>query len=182
MKIYLLTKNPGKIKAAKSVFSKHGIELESIDKEYPEIQSDSSLEIARHSSVQAARDFNAFVVREDHSLYINSLGIPGPYTNFVEKKISTDNLLKIINCLGDNRGFFEIATVCAKPNGETIEYVFQVPMTFGSEIKTAGNGWNGLIRLLNEKRAITEYPEEERLHIWNQGYEAIAKKLIEKTS
>lgn len=106
MKIYLLTKNPGKIKSAKNVFSKYGIELESIDKEYPEIQADSSLEIARYSSLQAARDFNALVIREDHSLYINFLGIPGPYTNFIEKKISTDNLLKIIDCLGDNHGFF----------------------------------------------------------------------------
>lgn len=182
MKIYLLTKNLGKIKAAKSVFYKYGLELESIDKEYPEIQSDSCLEIARYSSIQAAIDFKAFVIREDHSLYIDSLGIPGPYTNFVEKKISTDTLLKIINCLGDNRGFFEVATVCAKPDGRTIEYVFRVPMTFGSEIKTAGKGWNGLIRLLDEKRAITEYPEEERLHIWNQGYEVIAKKLAEETS
>lgn len=55
-------------------------------------------------------------------------------------------------------------------------------MTFGSKIKIAGNGWDGLIRLLDEKRAITEYPEEERLHIWNQGYEAIAQKLVEENS
>ena len=50
-------------------------------------------------------------------------------------------------------------------------------MTFGEAIKNEGKGWNGLIRLNNEERAITEYPEEERLNIWNQGYEAIAKML-----
>ena len=71
-----------------------------------------------------------------------------------------------------------MATVYAKPDGTTFEYTFEVPITFGSEVK--GNnpyGWDGLIRLQNESRAITEYPEEERLHIWRQGYEAIAKHI-----
>jgi XTP/dITP diphosphohydrolase len=180
MKIYLLTKNPGKIKAASSVFNKYGIDVEFIGKEYPEIQANSSLEIARFSAVQAAKDFVIPVVREDHSLFINAIGIPGPYTSFIEEKISPEKLLKIIKCLGDNTGFFEVATVYAESDGKTIENVFQVPMTFGSEIKTKGRGWSGLIRILDETRTITEYPEEERLHIWNQGYEAIAKKLIER--
>lgn len=178
MKLYLLTKNLGKLKAAKSVFDRYDIEIVSIENEYPEIQADSSLEIARFSAIQATKDLNACVVREDHSLFINALGIPGPYTNYMEKKISSDKLLKIINLFGDNRGEFEIATVCAKPDGSIFEYVFKVPMTFGDMIKGDNpKGWNGLIRLLDETQAITEYPEEERLHIWNQGYEAVAKYL-----
>ena len=87
------------------------------------------------SAIQATKDLNACVVREDHSLFINTLGIPGPYTNYMEKKISSDKLLKIINLFGDNRGEFEIATVCAKPDGSIFEYVFKVPMTFGDMIK-----------------------------------------------
>lgn len=165
MKIYLLTKNPGKIKAAKNVFEKYGIEVGNIDKEYPEIQADSSLEIARYAALQVAKDFNAPVIREDHSLFINALGIPGPYTNFMEKKISPEKLIKLINAFGDNSGFFEVATVCAKPDGETIENVFQVPMTFCDKVKVEGKRWNGLIKLLDENRALAEYPEEERIHI-----------------
>ena len=66
---------------------------------------------------------------------------------------------------------------------ETFEYVFKVPITFGEKPKGKNSkGWNGLIRLNDEKRAITEYPESERLHIWNKGYEAVAKKLVAKSS
>ncbi len=180
MKLYLLTKNQGKIKAASDVFTRYGITIDFIDRDYPEIQASTSLEIARFSAVQAAKDFSVPVIREDHSLFINALGIPGPYTSFIEKKISAEKLLTMLDCLEDNTGFFEVATAYAEPNGKTIENVFRVPMTFGLEIKKGGHGWNGLIRILNETRAITEYPEEERLHIWNQGYEAIAKKLINK--
>lgn len=179
MEIYLLTKNEGKLKAARSVFDKYGIKLLPVEKEYPEIQAESSLEIARYSAQQAAIELKAPVIREDHSLFIETLGIPGPYMNYVEKKISPELVAKLIDFLGNNRGWFEVSTVYAEPNGKTIENTFKVPMTFGAKSKGENpKGWNGLIRLNEETRAITEYPEEERLHIWNQGYEAIAKKLI----
>jgi non-canonical purine NTP pyrophosphatase (RdgB/HAM1 family) len=178
MKIYLLTKNSGKLKAAKSTFDKYNIELLPVEKDYPEIQADSSLEIAKFSAIQAAKDLDSIVIREDHSLFINALKFPGPYTNYFEKKISSDELLEIIKLARNNQGEFEVATVCAKPNGETFEYVFRVPMYFGDKVKVSGRGWNGLIHLNNEQRAITEYPEEERLPIWNQGYEAMVKKLM----
>jgi len=51
-------------------------------------------------------------------------------------------------------------------------------MTFGKKPKGKNpKGWDGLIRLYDETRAITEYPEKERLNIWNQGYKAIAEYL-----
>jgi len=172
--IYLVTKNPGKLMAAKSVFDKYGIRVEKVEKEYPEIQADTSLEIARFTALQAARDLNAPVIREDHSLFIHALGIPGPYTNYVEKKIPAPKLAKLLTLLNDRTGHFEVATVYAQPDGKTFEYVFQVPMSFGKEIKGENpKGWNGLIRLYNEERAISEC-----LHIWNQGYERVAKYLL----
>jgi len=174
MKIYL---------AAKSVFDKYDIEIENVEKDYPEIQADSSLEIAKYTALEAAKDLNTPTVREDHSLFINVLGIPGPYTSYIEKRISVDKLALLIKRLGNNRGHFEVATVLAYPDKKTFEYVFKVPITFGEEPKgKKTKGWSGLIRLNNEKRAITEYPESERLHIWNKGYEAVARKLVAKSS
>jgi len=183
MKLYLVTRNPSKLLVAKSVFDKYNIEIQNVGKDYPEIQADTSLEIAKYTSIEAAKGLGIPVVREDHSLFIEALGIPGPYINYTEKRIPADKLVLLIKQLGNNKGHFDVATVLAYPNGETFEYTFQVPMTFGEESK--GNnpkGWNGLIRLNNEKRAITEYPEIERLQIWNQGYEAVAKHLINTKS
>jgi XTP/dITP diphosphohydrolase len=179
--IYLITKNPGKLMAAKSAFDKYDIKIITPDKYYPEIQADTSLEVARVIALQAAKELNSPVVREDHSLFIHALGVPGPYTNYIEKKISVEKLLEILKNFSDRTGHFEIATVYAEPDGKVFEYVFQVPVTFGEEIKgNNSKGWNGLIRIGDETRAITEYPEEERLHIWNQGYEAVARYIIKK--
>lgn len=183
MKIYLVTRNTGKLLAAKSAFDKYGIEIQNVEKDYPEIQADTSLEIAKFTAIEAAKEMGFPAVREDHSLFIHALGIPGPYTNYNEKRISAVKLAELINLLGDNTGHFEVATVLAYPYGETFEHVFQVPMTFGKEPKGDNpKGWNGLLRLNNEERAITEYPETERLYIWNQGYEAVAKHLTVKSS
>lgn len=183
MKIFLVTKNPGKLLAARSVFDKYNIEIQNVEKDYPEIQADTSLEIARYTAIEAAKELGTPAVREDHSLFIEALGIPGPYTNYIEKKIPADKLALLIRQLGNNKGHFEVASVLAYPNGETFEYVFQVSMTFGVEPKGENpKGWNGLIRLNGETRAITEYPETERLHIWNQGYEAVAKHLTKTNS
>jgi XTP/dITP diphosphohydrolase len=183
MDVYLVTKNPGKLKAAKSVFDVCNIHLLPVEKDYPEIQAATSLEIARFTALQAAKDLGAPAIREDHSFFIHALGVPGPYTSYMEKRIEPEKLLKIINCLKDDTGHFEVATVYAESNGETFEYTFQVPITLGKEVKGKNpHGWNGLIRLYDEERAITEYPEEERLSIWNEGYRAVAKYINSKNS
>jgi len=178
MKINIVTKNPGKMLAAKKTFGEFGIEVNFIEKDYPEIQGENSLEIARFTALQAAKDFNTPVIREDHSLFINALGIPGPYTNYIEKRIPASKLLKILENEKDRTGYFEVATVYAEPSGSTKEYTFQVPIMIGKEEKgDLQSGWNRVICLSGESRTLAEYPEDERINIWNQNYIEIAKRL-----
>lgn len=96
MVIYLLTKNTGKIKAACSVFGKYGFEIRSIKNEYSEIQADSSVEIARHAAQEVSRRLGLPIIREDHSLFIHALGIPGPYTDYIERCLSIEKLLALM--------------------------------------------------------------------------------------
>ena len=42
MIIYLVTRNPGKLLAAKSIFDKYNIKIQTVEKNYPEIQADTS--------------------------------------------------------------------------------------------------------------------------------------------
>jgi len=179
MKIYLITKNPGKIMAAKSVFDKYGIEIGNIEKEYPEIQADSSLEIAKYTALEAAKDSKLPTIREDHSLYFHALGFPGPYTAFIEKKLSSEKLLAIVSHFDDRTGHFEISSVLAMPDGKTIEFTYTVPIWIKKEevVKDPRGGWNGVLCLEGETRAFTEYPETERLNVWNKNYIQIAEIL-----
>ena len=180
MTIYLITKNPGKIQAAKRVFDKYKIDLQNVEKEYPEIQAATSLEIARHTAIAAAIEQRVPVIREDHSFTIRALGLPGPYMNFIEKWLPAEKLLEVLKGQPDRSAYFEVATVYAEPDGKTKEFVFQVEAKIKDSIvvNDRRGGWNSLICLGDEKRALTEYPEEERLQIWSKNYEAIAQELI----
>mgnify|MGYP001583179091 CR=1 FL=1 len=178
MEIYLATRNEGKLMAARSVFDRYGIKIKSVEKKYPEIQADSSSEVARYTALQAVKDLNSPVIREDHALFINALGIPGPYMNYFEKRVSAETILKIIGNFNDRAGYFEVATVYAEPGGLTKEYVFRVPFTFAQEERGRfQTGWNGIIMLQGEKRTLAEYPEGERTEIWNRNYLAIAEYI-----
>lgn len=180
MNIYLVTKNQGKAMAAQSAFQNTNINILPVDRDYPEIQADTSLEIACHTALQAAKDYDTPAIREDHSLFINALNIPGPYMNFFDKRISAENLLKILACFKDRTGYFEVATAYAEPNGTIEKFVFRVPIFFSEkETGTLQGGWNRIIILENETRTLAEYPEEERKNIWNKNYLAIAKKFSE---
>lgn len=179
MEIYLITKNQGKIKAANDVFSKYNIAVKNIDEEFPEIQANSSKEIAKFTAMEAAQKLKLPVIREDHSLFIHALGIPGPYTSFMEKAIPASKLLEILAINQDRTGHFEIATAYADSNGTVKEYSYTVPVHFKTEevVKDPRNGWSGLLCLEGETRAFTEYPEEERLSVWNKNYHSIAEFL-----
>jgi non-canonical purine NTP pyrophosphatase (RdgB/HAM1 family) len=181
MKIYLSTHNPGKIKAAKSVFDKYNIEVLLVEKDYPEIQADSSLEVAKCSAIQTAKELGIPIIREDHSLYINALKFPGPYTNYFEKKISSAILLEWLKNYNDRSGYFEIAAVYAKPDGSFKEFVYQVPITISLEERgELQKGWARVLMLENDKRTFAEYPEQERVSAWNKNYQAIALYLKEE--
>ena len=181
MKVHILTKNPGKRLAAENIFKKYNIETEFIDKEYPEIQADTSLEIAKFSALAAAKELNIPVIREDHSLFINFLGMPGPYTSYIEKRLPAEKVLEIMHDQEDRTGYFEVATVYAQPDGLTKEYIFEVPMEISKQQKgELQSGWNRIISLQGDPRTLAEYPEEERVDVWSKNYEKIAKWLTTK--
>jgi len=175
MKIYLVTRNPGKLLAANSVFSQYEIMLNLVDKDYPEIQAETSLEIARFTAVEAAKILNAPAIREDHSLYINALKFPGPYASYFEKKVSASMLLEWLKNYDDRDGYFEVAAVFAKPDGSFKEFVYQVPITISKEERgELQTGWAKILMLKDSFRTFAEYPEQERVNMWNKNYQQIA--------
>jgi len=179
MEVNIITRNPDKRFFAESVFGRYGIAVRFIDKDYPEIQADSSLEIARFTALEAAKELGIPVIREDHSFFIDAYGIPGPYMNHFERMIPATSLLRLLEHEPDRNAHFSVATVYAEPDGRTIEHVFEVPVVIEREIKgDIAKGWDALLRFPNEKRTFAQYPLEERNDIWGQNFEKIARTLL----
>ena len=62
--LFVVTNNVGKLMAANNVFLRFGIKVKQIKKDYPEIQKEKSIEIAKFTAIQACKEFNAPVVTE----------------------------------------------------------------------------------------------------------------------
>ena len=185
MKVIFVTRNPGKIAAAEKAFSGSGIELIRPDRDYPEIQADTSVEIARYTAMAAASELGLPAIREDHSLIINALGdrIPGPYMAYFDKRVSANRLLTLLEDSLDREGYFEVATVYAQPDGDTVEYVFQVPITIAhTQRGELQSGWNRVIKLRGDTRTLAEYPETDRSDIWTRNYQKIVAFLTGHTA
>ncbi len=180
-KIYLLTGNPGKVRSARQAFEETSIELKKLDKDYPEIQAESSIKIARHTVKQAMEDYDKPVIREDHSVYLDALpGFPGPYMNYFDKKMPAEDLLKLLEG-EDKTGYFEIAAVLGLPNGEIKRYQFRVPIEITDEIRGNEENWDKVMMLKGEDETFAESSGESRLKIWNRNYRKIAEELDEES-
>lgn len=177
--VYLITKNRGKLLAAQKVFSKFGIEIKNIPKDYPEIQADTSAEIAKFTAIQAANEFKIAAIREDHSLFIGALsGFPGPYTNYFDRNMPVAKLLELIKNAKDRSAYMEVAAAYAKPDGTFKEFVFRVPLKISEEIKGNVRNWDKVLMLANSEKTFAETKEEDNLDIWNKNYISIAKEIL----
>jgi len=175
---YLLTSNSGKIAAANTVFSKYGIIVRLLDLDIDEIQAPTSQVIARKAALEAHARTGKPVIREDHSFYIDDLGMPGPFMAYIDKTIDVNTLLQILLLLPTRKGHFEIAAAYVDVSGVLHEFSFEVPVVFAEEARGDKRlNWERIMRFPDETRTFAEYPESERLHYWAQNYENIAKLI-----
>lgn len=180
MKVGVITRNKGKIQIVDYVFPKYGIDYEFIDKEYPEIQAATSREIAEFTVIQASNELNMPIIREDASLYINALGFPGPFTNYLEKTVPPEKLMEILKPFKDRSGYFECAISFCQPNQQPTTFVerydIEVNKTLEGDLIHI-QPWDKFLKFKGETRTFAQYPFEERIPVWARYYEKMAKYI-----
>ena len=179
--LYLLTGNKDKIAAANLIFNKYNIEVLSLDLDLPEIQATTSAEIASYTAREAFEKNKLPVIREDHSFYINELGMPGPYMAYIDKVIDLDHLVKILSILQDRSGYFELSASYIDEGGKEHQFSYQVPIVFANEPRGDNQQkWERLMMFSNETRTFAEYPSEERAEVWSRNYQGIAELICKR--
>jgi XTP/dITP diphosphohydrolase len=93
----LVTSNIHKAREFRAIFRSEGMELEFERMRTIEIQSDSLVEIAVFSSLQAYTILGRPLFVEDAGLFIENLdGFPGPYSSYVYKTIGVDGVVRLL--------------------------------------------------------------------------------------
>jgi non-canonical purine NTP pyrophosphatase (RdgB/HAM1 family) len=181
--IHLLTGNEDKLRIAKNIFGEYGINVEKSDINIPEIQAETSKEVASYATKIAFQELGVAVLREDHSFYIDELGIPGPFMAYMDKTVSVEQLIKITDTLKSRDAHFEIAASYVDINGNNFECSYDVPVTIANAPRGDNKlNWERAMILPGSVTTFAETDSRTRDHLWSQNYHSIAHHIIERTT
>lgn len=116
--ITFITGNEHKVKEARGIFQKFGIELEQEDRGYHELQG-SLEDVARFGAKYAASKIKGPVIVEDAGLFIRALNwFPGTYSSFVQETLTNKGILKLMNDVNDRYAEFRSVIGYCTPKTE----------------------------------------------------------------
>ena len=117
------TSNLGKLREFKQILEPE-IKVNHIKISYPEIRSEDSEEIARHSAKELAEKLDKKIVVEDSGLFIKALNdFPGTYSATIHKKIGLKGILKLMKGVKDRECVYRSAVAYCKPNKKPISFL-----------------------------------------------------------
>jgi XTP/dITP diphosphohydrolase len=149
MKIFLATKNVGKINEFKRLVADKNIEVLSIldSSDIPEVEEDGETfeENSKKKAVEIAKYLNMYTISDDSGLCVDFLdGAPGVYSarysgeNADDEK-NIDKLLKDMEGIKERKAKFVSVVSLAKPSGEVYSYRGEAD----GEIMNERHGTNG---------------------------------------
>lgn len=172
--IRFITSNSGKFREVVSIFAGTGIELTQLDTEYPEIQTESIVDVVRFALEQLTEDN---ILIDDSGLFIDALnGFPGVFSSYVFETVGCDGILKLLQNVDDREARFEC---CFGLRSQGRDYLF-VGIAKGEisrEVQgTNGFGYDPIFIPAGERRTFAQMSTEEKNKISHRG--RAARKVV----
>ena len=121
--INFATSNRNKVKEFRQILEPE-IKVNHIEMSYPEIRSEDSEDIARHSAKELAEKFKKKIVVEDSGLFISALnGFPGTYSATVHGKIGLDGIIKLMSGIKSRECEYKSAVAYCEPGKKPISFL-----------------------------------------------------------
>lgn len=121
--INFVTSNKNKVKEFRQILEPE-IKVNHIEMSYPEIRSDDSQEIARHSAKELADKLKKIVVVEDSGLFIEALnGFPGTYSATIHKKIGLEGIIKLMKGIKNRNCVYRSAVAYCEPGKKAVSFI-----------------------------------------------------------
>lgn len=137
--ITFITGNQMKFDAAERALNGTSITLERLELDTPEIQSTSVEEIASFSARWVSDKLNKPVVVTDAGYYINALnGFPGPFIKYINKWLTADDLLKLMEGKSDRSVVVKDCLAYAMPGEEPITILGTAQGTISEKVVMPG--------------------------------------------
>jgi XTP/dITP diphosphohydrolase len=142
--IFLATNNINKFNEARKVLTEYGISVGMLRTKSLEIQSESLIEIAKSSALDAFGRINLPMIVEDAGLFIDALnGFPGPYAAYVYKTIGNKGLLRLMEDVKSrNARFQSVIAYCSRETESPLCFEGEAAGEMTKE-ERRGNGSSG---------------------------------------
>lgn len=162
--LIFVTKNIGKFREAQLLFSEYGIELKNVKLDLTEIQADDLKDIAKHSAKEATNICGQQTIVEDAGLFIDALkGFPGPYSEYVFRKIGNEGILRLMESIHNREAEFRSVVAFCAPNGEPVCFEGVVRGRISHEARGShGFGYDPIFIPLGEERTFAEMDSLEK--------------------
>jgi len=169
MKLKVVTHNPGKVKEYQAAFAGRNVEMEHVNREYDEVQTQYLEEVVDKGLKSLYADGLRDFMVDDTGLFINALkGFPGVWSAYAQKTIGNRGILKLLEDSDDRSAVFRCCIGC-KIGDETIVVVGECPGTITFEEKgTNGFGYDPIFSPDGE-HTFAEIPVDEKNVISHRG-------------
>lgn len=170
-KVVFVTGNDYKFQVACEGVKKYLVQLDQAKLETPEIQAESVEEVAAFSAKWAASQLGKPVVVTDGGYNIEALnGFPGVFIKYVNKWLSSDDLLRLMAGKDNRRVTAQVALAYCAPDGEarvfTANFEGRIAQKAG---KPGGTAINEIYIPVPYDKTESELSREVMVAYWNTG-------------
>lgn len=170
MIVYYVTGNELKVKLAKSIFEKRGVEVIQEDVDTPEIQSLDCKEVAEYSARYAADLLNKPVLKNDSGFFIEALdGFPGALAKYAEDTIKAEGYIKLLEGAKTRKAYWiEVLSYC-EPGGKPVSFTSRSDGYISDKVyEGEGYDYDKIFIPENDNRTFSQMTEEEHISFFNQ--------------
>jgi len=105
--VYYITGNKRKIERARNICQGTEIKIKQLDRDTPEIQAETSEEVAVQSIKHLSSEIDKPILKLDVSFHVQALnGFPGPFVKYINNWLSAEEVLKMIEDSDDRRCYW----------------------------------------------------------------------------
>lgn len=173
MKINFVTGNQYKFDSAARYFEKlEEYQLAQFSIDTPEIQANSSEEIARSSAIWAAQKKEEPCVKMDVSFHIEVFrGFPGPYVKQANEWFTADDFQRLLGTKFDRSAHFLLSLAIAWPNEESEAFTHKVEGRLDSRKLKRSTAWviDSLFIPDGFDAPLVDLKKEQANQVWGDG-------------
>ena len=140
VKLVLVSGNKRKIEQLLRLLEPE-FEVEVLNRDYPEIQSDDPCEISRAAAKALAEKLKRTVLVEDSGMYVPALkGFPGPWTKYSHNTIGNAGILKLMKGVKNRKAFYKSALGFCSPGRQPLCFLGKEEGNVSGKIR-GKKGW-----------------------------------------